>query len=72
VNEDVTEFKRASDPDTMTFFQFGILYFYYGWLHRICCAHSSLEAYNTIINIKIFSSMSYFLHVEEFVEDLQV
>jgi hypothetical protein len=33
------EFRAASEPEVMTFFQFGIISFNYGWLHRKCCAH---------------------------------
>ena len=33
------EFNSALLPEIITFFQFGTLYFYYGWLHRYGCDH---------------------------------
>ena len=33
------EFNSALLPEIITFFQFGTLYFYYGWLHRYGCGH---------------------------------
>jgi hypothetical protein len=33
------EFRAASEPEVMTFFQLGKIFKIIGWLHRMCCAH---------------------------------
>ena len=44
------EFREASDPDNITFFQLGIFSLYYGWLQDCACP-LPFRAYNMRINM---------------------